>query len=152
MGVRVGGEYWAFWALMQKETQVSDKQVHSRRVSNIDTALRKRIKSVRLQQGVTQAAIAERLGIVPQQYHKYESGVLRLSGGMLSQIAAALDCSVLDLLPESVERFERLEDDMHLDILKQEITELIIDMSSTEILVAIKTLIDHNHSSDRAAA
>ena len=148
-----GGEILGpFKALIQKEAQVSDKQVHARRVSNIDTALRRRIKSVRLQQGVTQAAIAERLGIVPQQYHKYEAGVLRLSGGMLTQIAAALDCSVLDLLPESVERLERLEGDMHLDILKQEVTELIIDVSSTEILVAIKTLIDHNHPSDRAAA
>lgn len=131
---------------------MSDKQVHAQKVSNIDTALRKRIKSVRLQQGVTQATIAEKLGIVSQQYHKYEAGVLRLSGGMLAQIAAALDCSVLDLLPESVEQYARLESDLHLDILKQEITDLIIDVSSTDILVAIKTLIDHNRASDRVAA
>lgn len=131
---------------------MSDKQVHAQKVSNIDTALRKRIKSVRLQQGVTQAMIAEKLGIVSQQYHKYEAGVLRLSGGMLAQIAAALDCSVLDLLPESVEQYARLESDRHLDILKQEITDLIIDVSSTDILVAIKTLIDHNRHSDRVAA
>lgn len=138
---------------MQKEAQVSDrKRKYARKVSNIDTALRKRIKSLRLQHGVTQAEIAEKLGIVPQQYHKYESGILRLSGGMLTQIAGALDCSVLDILPESVERPERLEGDMHLDILKQEVTELIIDVSSTDILVAIKTLIDHSHLSGRAAA
>lgn len=120
---------------------MNEKESKAEQIRDLDTAVRQRIKSVRTQQGVAQAAVAEELGIVPQQYHKYESGVLRLSGGMIAQIARVLDCSVTDLVPEELQGDRALDPVKRLDILKQELTMLILDQESEDVLVALKTLL-----------
>lgn len=117
--------------------------VRAETVSRADLAVRQRIKSVRVQQGVTQADVAKGLGIVPQQYHKYESGSLRLSGGMLLQIARILDCSVLDLIPGAATGYAALDPTKKLDVLKQELSMLVLDADSLDLLVAMKTLLEH---------
>lgn len=112
-------------------------------VSQADDAVRQRIKSVRVQQGITQAVVARELGIVPQQYHKYESGSLRLSSGMLLQIARVLDCSILDLIPAAATGYAALDPVKKLDVLKQELSLLVLDAQSSDLLVAMKTLLEH---------
>ena len=112
-------------------------------VLEADSAVRQRIKSVRVQQGITQAEVAKGLGIVPQQYHKYESGVLRLSGGMLLQVARVLECSILDLMPDSARQSGELDAIKKLDILKQELTMMVLDAQSEDVLIAMKTLLQH---------
>jgi len=124
--------------------------LHAQKVIDTDAAVRKRIQSVRLQLGITQADLAGSLGIVPQQYHKYESGVLRLSGGMLVQIAKALDCSLLDLVPEDVRQAGDLGPGKKLDILKQELSMLILDSQSEDVLIAVMTLLKHADKSFKA--
>lgn len=120
---------------------MKDKESRAAQIRDLDTAVRQRIKSVRTQQGIAQAVVAEELGIVPQQYHKYESGVLRMSGGMIAQIARVLDCSVSDLIPEQLQGNSTLDPVKRLDILKQELTMLILDQESEDVLVALKTLL-----------
>ena len=120
--------------------------LRAKTVMDTDSAVRERIKSVRVQQGITQAAVAESLGIVPQQYHKYESGVLRLSGGMLIQIARVLECSILDLVPEEARQISELDPIKKLDILKQELTMLVLDAQSEDVLIAMKTLLKHSQN------
>lgn len=129
---------------------MSEQNPYAQRVAELDAELRKRVKLVRLQQGVTQADVATQLGIAPQQYHKYESGVLRLSSGMVAQIAEALECSVLDIIPGSERSVERLDADKRLDILKQELSSLILDAQSEDVLVAVRTLLSASQTRDAA--
>ncbi len=120
---------------------MDEHEQQAQRVAEIDTFVRHRIKFIRSRQGRTQSDIAAALGIVPQQYHKYESGVLRLSSGMVAQIADALECSILELVPEELRRDKSLEPAVRLDALKQEVTELILDTTREDVLVAIKVLL-----------
>ena len=120
---------------------MDDSEKQAQRVVEIDTFVRHRIKFIRSRQGRTQADIALALGIVPQQYHKYESGVLRLSSGMVAQIADALECSILELVPEELRRDKSLDPEVRLDALKQEVTEMILDTDREDVLVAIKVLL-----------
>ena len=128
---------------------MTDREAKARQIADLDTAVRQRIKSVRSQQGLTQSAVAQELGIVPQQYHKYESGVLRLSGGMIARIAAVLDCSVLDLVPEEIRGERTLDASKRIDILKQELTMLVLDQESEEVLVALKVLLRQHFAAER---
>ncbi len=117
------------------------KEARAREIADIEAAVRHRIQFLRKRQGITQAQVADGLGIVAQQYHKYESGVLRLSGGMVAQIARILDCSVIDLVPQEYCGDKRLDQEARLDALKQELAALILDETSDDILFAVLTLL-----------
>ena|SRR5215469_5446541 len=60
----------------------------------IDKLVAKRIRTYRLDRGLTQHALADQVGVASQQIHKYESGISRISAGRLLQIAEALELSV----------------------------------------------------------
>jgi DNA-binding XRE family transcriptional regulator len=60
----------------------------------IDKLVAKRIRTYRLDRGLTQQTLAEEVGVASQQIHKYESGISRISAGRLLQVAEALDLSV----------------------------------------------------------
>lgn len=60
----------------------------------IDKLVAKRIRTYRLDRGLTQQTLAEEVGVASQQIHKYESGISRISAGRLLQIAEALELSV----------------------------------------------------------
>lgn len=55
-----------------------------------DARLGRRIAALRAQRGLTQAALALRLGISPQQVQKYEAGANRVSVSRLGAIAVVL--------------------------------------------------------------
>lgn len=57
-----------------------------------------RIRSLRTRQGLSQTALGQVLGVTFQQIQKYERGANRLPHNRLAAIAAALECSVIDLL------------------------------------------------------
>lgn len=60
----------------------------------IDKLVAKRIRTRRIDKGLTQQVLAERVGVASQQIHKYESGISRITAGRLLQVAEALDLSV----------------------------------------------------------
>jgi len=60
-----------------------------KRTGLIDTALGRRIRALRLAKGVSQSALARRLGVQVQQIQKYEKGAIRIGVGRLIEIAAA---------------------------------------------------------------
>jgi ribosome-binding protein aMBF1 (putative translation factor) len=62
----------------------------------IDKLVAKRIRTRRIDKGLTQQVLAQRVGVASQQIHKYESGISRITAGRLLQIAEALDFSVVD--------------------------------------------------------
>jgi transcriptional regulator with XRE-family HTH domain len=117
--------------------------VKSRRSSaptTVDKEVSERIRSIRLQKGKSQADVAGHIGIVHQQYHKYESGLNRVSAGMLVKIADCLDCKVEDLIPPALRGSTSLESDFRMDVLKQELITLIMDSQSESQLIAFRTL------------
>lgn len=132
-------------------TAVTSKR--SSEPTTVDKNVSERIRSIRLQKGMSQADVAGTLGIVHQQYHKYESGLNRFSAGMMVKIAEALDCMVEDLFPPTLRGTKNLESEQRVDVLKQELVKLVLDTSSEAQLVALRTLLlDLANTSKRAAA
>ena len=62
----------------------------------VDEHIGARIRAIRKAQGLTQDALAIRLGLTFQQIQKYERGINRISASRLFQIAQLLDASVSD--------------------------------------------------------
>jgi transcriptional regulator with XRE-family HTH domain len=69
-----------------------------RRAQSFDRLLGLRIRERRIQLGMNQQQLAERIGVTYQQAHKYEKGINRIAAGRLDTIAKALGCSLADLL------------------------------------------------------
>ncbi|MGH1422103.1 MAG: helix-turn-helix domain-containing protein [Hyphomonas sp.] len=132
-------------------TSVTSKR--SSAPTTVDKDVSERIRSIRLQKGMSQADVAAGLGIVHQQYHKYESGLNRFSAGMMVKIAESLDCMVADLFPPTLRGSKTLESEQRVDVLKQELVKLVLDTTSEAQLIALRTiLLDLANSSKRAAA
>lgn len=91
----------------------------------IDTRLGAAIRLRREALGVTQAALADKIGVTFQQVQKYERGLNRVAASRLVGIALALETSVGELLDETtanddkpgvdtlVRRFNQIENDAH---------------------------------------
>jgi transcriptional regulator with XRE-family HTH domain len=60
----------------------------------VDLEVARRLRRRRLELGLTQQDVAERLGVTYQQAHKYETGINRISAGRLYQVAQALGVEV----------------------------------------------------------
>jgi len=68
------------------------------RHSPLDAALGERIRSRRRDLGLSQSALAGKLGITFQQVQKYENGANRVSASMLIKLSEALGMPVAELL------------------------------------------------------
>lgn len=71
--------------------KVFDKHVRARRADERDAEVGRRIRTRRLQQGLSQTELADRIGVTFQQVQKYEKGVNRVGAGRLERISAALE-------------------------------------------------------------
>ena len=67
----------------------------AREPTAIDAYIGRRLRSRRLARGLTQAALAQAIGIAFQQLHKYEIGENRLSVSRLYQLSIVLDVSIM---------------------------------------------------------
>jgi transcriptional regulator with XRE-family HTH domain len=65
---------------------------------DIDAVVGARVKAARLSKGVSQAALAQRVGLTFQQIQKYERGDNRISASKLVQIAGALSVLPMEFL------------------------------------------------------
>jgi transcriptional regulator with XRE-family HTH domain len=63
----------------------------------VDALVGQNIRILRLQRGLSQTALGERMGVTFQQVQKYERGANRVGAGRLSQIAEALDVPLNNL-------------------------------------------------------
>ncbi|GAB2022918.1 helix-turn-helix transcriptional regulator [Pseudolactococcus yaeyamensis] len=68
-----------------------------------------RLKSLRLEQKLTQKQIAEKLGISQQSYAQWENGKRKPSGETLQKLADFFDVSVDSLLGNTDERVSQLD-------------------------------------------
>lgn len=61
-----------------------------RRADERDAEVGSRIRALRLERGLSQAALGEQIGVTFQQVQKYEKGTNRVGASRLQQIAEAL--------------------------------------------------------------
>ena len=62
---------------------------------SLDTAVGARIRVLRISRGISQAVLAERIGVTSQQVHRYERGATRVGASRLARIACVLEVSVV---------------------------------------------------------
>lgn len=62
-----------------------------RTASSVDRKLGERVRARRLEIGMSQETLAERLGVTFQQVQKYEKGINRIAASRLWDIAAAVE-------------------------------------------------------------
>jgi len=67
----------------------------------LDAMVGARISMLRVNRGMSQAMLAERIGVTFQQVQKYERGADRVGASRLSQIASVLGVSVGELFESS---------------------------------------------------
>ena len=67
----------------------------------LDAMVGARIRMFRINRGISQTALAERIGVTFQQVQKYEKGANRVGASRLSQIASVLGISVGELFEPS---------------------------------------------------
>ena len=70
------------------------------RVKKDDLEICGLVRKTRKLLGISQVFLAKALGITPQQLHKYEAGVDRISASMLQTISCIFKCNIYDLLPK----------------------------------------------------
>ena len=70
-----------------------------RTTSDIDIEIGRRLRLARIRLGLTQAEVAEKLGISFQQVQKYERGGNRLALSTVARIRDVLRIEPIDLLP-----------------------------------------------------
>ena len=70
------------------------RKTRKRRAGPEDVEIGRKIRALRLQRGMSQSALAEKIGLTFQQVQKYEKGTNRVSAGRLQQIADVLGVDV----------------------------------------------------------
>jgi transcriptional regulator with XRE-family HTH domain len=75
-----------------------------KRPDSTDIAIGERLRSLRMDKGISQSSVALALGLTFQQVQKYEKGVNRIGGGRLVQIAEILGVSASTLLEGAAAR------------------------------------------------
>jgi transcriptional regulator with XRE-family HTH domain len=75
-----------------------------RKSDPLDAMVGAKVRVFRINRGISQTALAEKLGVTFQQVQKYEKGANRIGASRLSQIATALDISIAELFEPSREK------------------------------------------------
>ena len=73
----------------------------TRKSGPLDAMVGTRISMLRVNRGMSQAMLAERIGVTFQQMQKYERGANRVGASRLSQVASVLGVSVGELFESS---------------------------------------------------
>jgi transcriptional regulator with XRE-family HTH domain len=72
----------------------NDDGKNNRSTGKYDNKLGKRIRLRRVELGISQSELGEKLGVTFQQVQKYEKGMNRVGAARLQQVATALDVPV----------------------------------------------------------
>jgi transcriptional regulator with XRE-family HTH domain len=78
-----------------------------KRPSSVDVAVGRNVRIWRMAKGLSQAQLANQLGITFQQVQKYESGANRIGTGRLTKIAAVLEVPISALFADSDDGADR---------------------------------------------
>jgi transcriptional regulator with XRE-family HTH domain len=86
----------------------------TRKSGPLDTMVGARIRMLRVNRGVSQTVLAERIGVTFQHVQKYERGANRVGASRLAQIASVLDVSVGEFFESSQAGPPGLDSPVHL--------------------------------------
>ena len=86
----------------------------TRKSGPLDAMVGARIRMLRVNRGMSQTMLAERIGVTFQQVQKYEQGANRVGASRLSQIASVLGVSVGELFESSRAGSPGLNSPVHL--------------------------------------
>lgn len=121
------------------------KEGRARSPTKVDRLVGSRLKDLRKRRGLTQSDLALPLGISFQQLQKYETGVNRISAGMIASAAEILGANVSDFFSDMP---EKPAPDTTADDLRRRITKILYRMDDkTALLKALRTLEKLEHSS-----
>src|SRR4029453_2724785 len=67
----------------------------------LDAIVGAKVRMLRVNRGISQTVLAERIGVTFQQVQKYEQGANRVGASRLAQIASVLDVSVGEFFESS---------------------------------------------------
>jgi transcriptional regulator with XRE-family HTH domain len=81
-------------AVSPRVVRVAEGAMRARSRTPEDAEIGKRARTLRLQRGMSQAALADALDLTFQQIQKYEKGTNRISAGRLQRIAEVLSVPV----------------------------------------------------------
>jgi transcriptional regulator with XRE-family HTH domain len=79
---------------MNHSNSLRDAGLRKRRATAEDAAIGEKLRALRLDRGLSQSDLGERVGVTFQQLQKYEKGVNRVSVGRLARIVAALNVPI----------------------------------------------------------
>jgi transcriptional regulator with XRE-family HTH domain len=85
-----------------------------RKSGPLDAMVGAKIRMFRINRGMSQTALAERVGVSFQQVQKYEKGANRVGASRLSQIASVLGITVGELFESSQEKTAAANSPVHL--------------------------------------
>lgn len=85
-----------------------------RKSGPLDAMVGAKIRMFRINRGMSQTALAERVGVSFQQVQKYEKGANRVGASRLSQIASVLGITVGELFETSQEKLAAGNSPVHL--------------------------------------
>lgn len=85
-----------------------------RKSGPLDAMVGAKIRMFRINRGMSQTALADRIGVSFQQVQKYEKGTNRVGASRLSQIASVLGITVGELFESSQEKIAPANSPAHL--------------------------------------
>jgi transcriptional regulator with XRE-family HTH domain len=88
-------------------------------IDAFDIRLGKRVRAYRISLGISQSALAEKVGVTFQQIQKYERGTNRIAGGRLKKVAAVLGIPIATLFGDGESDGDANTDDLLTEILSQ---------------------------------
>jgi transcriptional regulator with XRE-family HTH domain len=86
-------------------------------IDQFDVRVGQRIRTYRLNRGLSQSALGEKIGVSFQQIQKYERGINRIGVSRLKRIAAVFDTSLTALLGEDDNGGDAAVDSLVMDVL-----------------------------------
>lgn len=130
-------------------------KVPRRKSSDIDCFIGRRIKLRRVLLDLTQAELADRCFVSPQQIHKYELGLSKLSAARLDQLSRALEVPISWFFDEDPfnpglpnDLIALLTDTHALKLLR--LLRELDDRGSRELLLNLAENVVAHHSSQRS--
>jgi transcriptional regulator with XRE-family HTH domain len=106
--------------------EISSFEMSSKQQDPLDIEVGRRVRSLRLEKGMSQEKLGNQLALTFQQIQKYENGTNRIGAAKLQRIAQILGVSVSALYPDPVPAGQN----------SQEVAELIDTGSTLRLLRA----------------
>jgi transcriptional regulator with XRE-family HTH domain len=91
--------FWIINSIMNNYNNARARMNSTDPINPLDVIIASNVKTARTARGLTQADVAEALGLTFQQVQKYESGKNRISASRLVEIARILEMEASELLP-----------------------------------------------------